>query len=74
MQKEIDRAIRWRLNHNLSQDELSERIGWVRGAVSLFERGVNSQGEPVSEYAWQRYKMACAGVQRELETGRGFDW
>lgn len=68
------KAAEWRVRINLSQAELADRLGWTRQCISMFERGVNSSGEPVSEWAWQRYKLACAGLQREIESRKEFNW
>lgn len=71
--KEGERVRDWRLRHNLSQDELAGLTGWTRNSIYLMEHGISAKREPVSEWTWHRFKMACAGVEAKLR-GMEFDW
>lgn len=72
--KQHEKARRWRKERGLSVDQLAELCGWSPEAIWLFERGVTPKGEPVSDWAWLRFKRACAGIDAELRSGVKFDW
>jgi DNA-binding XRE family transcriptional regulator len=64
----------WRVRLNLTQGELADRTGYSREAVYQYERGFRHDGARLSDFAWQRYQMACAAVEHEIRTGRTFAW
>lgn len=72
--KKYEKARRWRVERGLSVEDLSRMSGWSIEAIYLFERGVTPKGEPVSDWAWRRYEMACAGIDAHLRSGIKFDW
>lgn len=74
--KPHEQAKAWRQRLNLSLEELSELTGYSVPAIYKFELGSRSkkQGEKHSEWTMQRYKMACAGAERQLKSGRMFEW
>lgn len=72
--KQHEKARRWRIERGLSTERLSELSGWSIESIYLFERGVTPKGEAVSDWAWRRFKMACAGIDGELRSGAKFDW
>lgn len=72
----------WRLARNLNVDQLAELTGYSSEAVRLYERGVSaarrsgkmSHAAKIPEWRWQRYRMICAGVDAQLQTGNVFNW
>lgn len=69
-----ERAMAWRQKVGLTPDDLAEATGYSREAIYQYERGYRADGAKLSEYAWQRYMMACAGVEAEMKSGRKFAW
>lgn len=78
--REGARASWWRINRaKMTVAELSHATGYSQPAIYLLERGLNSNGSPVSPWTMQRYKMACAGVEAMQEAQRNgttltFNW
>lgn len=81
---EHEKAKRWREKVGLSHDQLAELVGYSRESIFLFEkgfrydeRGRTARGKvrriATNERAFQRYRMACAGVQASLN-GSVFNW
>lgn len=70
---ESERAQAWRLRRNLTQQQLADLTGWTKLSIYILERGINTDGKPTTPWVWQRYKMACAGVEAKLR-GQEFDW
>jgi len=66
-------ARKWREKVALTPQQLAEATGYSPEAIYQYERGYRADGAKLSEYAWQRYMMACAGVEAELK-GRKFSW
>lgn len=71
---EFEKARAWRRARALSVERLSELSGYAPETIYLMERGVNANSEPVSEFAWYRYRNVCAGVDARLRSGIVFDW
>jgi len=71
-----ERARAWREKLDLTRDQLSELTGYSVPAILKFEAGFRNQkrSDSHSEWAWQRYRMACAGAAAQVKTGRVFDW
>jgi len=67
MKAEAARAERWRLNRKLTVQQLADLTGYSPQAIYIMERGIASTGATVKPWAWQRYKMACAGVELYLQ-------
>lgn len=78
MKPEHERAKAWRISRDLSLDQLSELTGYSKVALYKFEAGYTQAGDGIkyeqSEWVWQRYRMACAGVAAQLDSGRVFAW
>jgi transcriptional regulator with XRE-family HTH domain len=74
--KAHESAKAWRVKRNLTLDELAELTGYSVPAIRKFEQGSRNgkAGEMHSEWAMQRYRMACAGAAAQLRTGRTFEW
>jgi hypothetical protein len=74
--KPHERAKAWRQRSNLTMDQLSEMSGYSVPAIYKFEAGARNRksGDKHSEWTWQRYQMACAGVERQLRSGKVFEW
>lgn len=74
--KPHEQAKAWRLKRKLSLDQLAELTGYSVPAIRKFESGARNKqaGEGHSEWAMQRYRMACAGAEAQLRTGRAFGW
>ena len=72
------RARAWRQSRNLSIDDLAELTGYSAAAISLMERGLTGRSKgkwtKIRPYAWQRYRMACAGAEAQLKTKKEFNW
>jgi len=64
--KELIKARQWREAQGLSVIQLSKLTGWTPAAIHRFENGVayGADGKyKISERAWNRWKLACAGVE-----------
>ena len=74
--KPHEKARAWREKHKLTLAELSELTGYSVIAIRKFEAGHRnaSKGEQHSEWVMHRFRMACAGAERQLKTGRAFEW
>lgn len=72
--KPHESAKTWRLRRKLTLAQLSDLTGYSVPAIYAFERGGRNAGEAHSDWTWQRYKMACSGVERQLKSGRAFEW
>lgn len=66
------RARLWRVNRDLTMQELSDLTGYSVAAICLFEAGVTSVGAGIAPEVWRRYKLCCAAV--EAGAVRKFDW
>lgn len=69
-----EQAKAWRLRRKLTLNQLSELTGYSIPAIYKFEAGARTQGEQHSEWTWQRYRMACAGAEWQIKSGRAFEW
>ena len=69
-----ERARAWRERYKLSVQDLADATGYSYEAVYQYERGLRADGTELSAFAWQRYQMACAGVQAQIKTGKKFKW
>lgn len=74
MTKPHEQAKTWRIRRKLSHEQLSELTGYSVPAIYALERGSRGAGEAHSEWTMQRYKMACSGAERQLKSGRAFEW
>lgn len=72
--KPHEQAKTWRLRRKLSHEQLSELTGYSIPAIYAFERGGRGAGEQHSDWTLQRYRMACSGAERQLKSGREFEW
>jgi len=67
---EAAKAKWWRKNViKLSRFDLAVRTGYSVQAIIVFERGYRSDGVPVKEKAWKRYRAVCGALHRPE-----FDW
>jgi phage terminase Nu1 subunit (DNA packaging protein) len=71
-----EKARAWREKLDLTRDQLSELTGYSVPAIHKFEAGSRNKqrGDNHSEWAWQRYRMACAGAAAQVKSGRTFEW
>lgn len=74
MTKQHEQAKAWRIKRRLSLTELSELTGYSIPAIHAFERGTRNAGESHSEWALHRYRLACSGAERQIKSGRAFEW
>ena len=61
----------------LQPRELAELTGYTPQTIKLMEAGINSKGQRVVPWVWQRYKMACAAAHAwrfGWPAGALFDW
>lgn len=75
--KQNEKAKAWRIGRGLSLDELAKLTGYSVPAIYKFEAGYRQDGRQHwqhSEWVWQRYRMACAGVDAQLRSGKAFEW
>ena len=71
---EFQQAKAWRQARGLAVAELAELTGYSIETIYVFERGRQPGGAKIKEWAWQRFKQACAGVDWQLRTGKEFGW
>lgn len=71
--REHERARAWRERMGLTVMALEELSGYSREAIYGFEKGKRWDGKH-SDFAWHRYKMACSAVERQISSGKVFDW
>lgn len=81
---EHEAAAAWRRRRGLTPAQLAELTGYSKEAIYWAERGEtppnrnhksgNTKDRVIKSYVWQRYKNACAGVDRFLKSGKSFDW
>ena len=81
---EHEKARQWREKAGLTVAQLAELTGYGGQAIYWFEKGMTPPlrkakgGKPhdrtISPWVMQRYRMACSGVDRELRSGKKFDW
>lgn len=64
----------WRERRGLDLDALSELTGYSVSALRQLEAGKRFGGAAHSEWVWHRYRMACAGVEAQLRSGKEFGW
>lgn len=78
------KAKKWRERLRLTVADLAKATGYSIESIYLFEkgftydaRGATKGGEvrtrDINASAWQRYRMACAGVASALR-GKKFGW
>jgi transcriptional regulator with XRE-family HTH domain len=72
--KEHEKAKEWRLRRKLSIEQLSELTGYSVPAIYAFERGSRGAAERHSDWTLQRYRAACSGAERQIKSGRAFEW
>lgn len=71
-----EQAKAWRVKRKLTLDQLADLTGYSVPAIRKFEQGSRNSkaGEDHSEWTWQRFRMACAGAEAQIRTGRAFGW
>lgn len=72
--KSHDKARKWREGRKLTLAQLSELTGYSVPAIRQLEAGKRFGGAAHSEWVVQRYRMACSGAERQLKSGRAFEW
>lgn len=72
--KPHEKAKRWREKLNLKVQDLADMTGYSIEAVYQYERGARADGKKLSDWSWQRYRMACAAAEQQIKTGRAFEW
>lgn len=76
---EHDKARKWREANVGTREQLAEKLGYSVESIYWYERGINPprgkhrKQEPIASWVWQRYKLACAGLQAQIE-GNKFNW
>jgi len=81
---EHEKAKAWREKAGLTLAQLAELTGYAEISLRWFEKGQTpplrlaksgrEHDRSISPYVWRRYRMACAGVDALLRSGREFDW
>lgn len=71
---EHDHAKQWRIDRDLTVEQLADLTGYSREAIYCFERGRMANGGDVPAWVWHRYKMCCAGVEAQVRSGATFRW
>jgi transcriptional regulator with XRE-family HTH domain len=72
--KPHEQARSWRLRRKLTIEQLAELTGYSVPAIYSFERGSRGAAESHSDWTLQRYRMACSGAERQIKSGRPFEW
>ena len=74
--KPHERIRAWRERRGLTTEQLSDLTGYSVIAIMKMEAGYRNRkaGEKHSEWVIQRFRMACAGAEAQLRTGREFEW
>lgn len=67
-------AREWREAHKITVQDLADLTGYSVASIYQFERGVDGNGEPPSEWSWQRYRLCCGAIAHQLKTGKEFQW
>jgi len=74
---EYEKARAWRRRLNLTQTQLGAALGYSKESICWFEKGQvppgRSENKEIKAWVWQRYKLACAGYQAQLD-GATFQW
>ncbi len=77
---EHTKAQAWREAHGLDRKALAELTGFSVPTIYWYEKGIQPPSKKhegqaaTAPWVWQRYKLACAAVDRFLRTGEKFDW
>ena len=81
---EHEKARQWRESRGLSLAELATLTGYSEVSLRWLEKGQTpplrlaksgqEHDRTISPYVWHRFRMACAGVDRQLKTGKEFRW
>ena len=77
---EHEKAKRWLEKVGLTVDDLADMTGYGRRSVYWMLRGesppngTRSKPAKVAPWVWQRFKMACAGAQAQIQSSEEFDW
>ena len=79
MTSEHERARSWREARGLSRDQLADATGYAPVTVYWMEQGLSpprpgKKSRAVKPWVFQRFKMACAGVEYRLRAGKPFNW
>jgi len=81
---EYQKARQWREARGLSLDQLAELTGYGVGSIRWFEKGLTpplrraKSGRPqdrtIAPWVWTRYRLVCSGADRQLRSGKEFQW
>lgn len=71
---EHEQAKQWRSERGFTVEQLAELTGYSREAIYCYERGRMANGGEIPAWVWQRFKMACAGVDAQIRSGFNFQW
>jgi len=76
---EYEKAKVWRQSLNLTQKALGEALGYSRESINSFESGMMPHGardRRIKPWVWQRYRLACFGLDTLLrdKAPNGWDW
>lgn len=72
--KSHEQAKAWRVKRKLSLQELADLTGYSIHAIYKFEAGCRAPSEEHSDWTWRRYRLACSGAERQIKSGRAFEW
>jgi hypothetical protein len=68
------KAKAWREKVGLTVPDLEKLSGFSRESIYDFERDRRSDGKPIGEFSWHRYRLVCAAVEQQMKTGKEFEW
>lgn len=81
---EAARAKAWRESHGLTVERLAELTGYSTVTIFWFEKGCTppmrrhksgrAKDRSISDWVWHRYRLTCAAVDQQLQTGKTFAW
>ncbi len=82
--KDHEKAKAWREKRGLTFAQLAELSGYSELSIRWFEKGEtppdrnaksgNGKDRKVKPWVWQRYRLVCSGVDRQLATRKTFEW
>lgn len=58
----------------MSLAELEAATGYSRQVIGAYEKGHTIQGKRIGSRAWLRFRLACAGAERNHASRTPFNW
>lgn len=81
---EHTKARQWREARGLTMQQLADLTGYAQPTLWWFEKGMtppkrlaksgNARDRSIDPNVWNRFRLVCSGVDRQLRSGKEFDW